>query len=59
MATTTRFQKPNLTSLPKGLGVKIFKEILSSQKPDRERMHAESMRLEQQMKDQMEQHKDD
>lgn len=49
MAVTTKYGKPNMTGLPKELGVSIFKTILSTPKPNFEKLHHESMELERQM----------
>ena len=49
MATATRFGKPNMTNLPSELGVAIFKQIMSTPAPDRDKMHAEARRLEKEM----------
>ena len=57
MATTTRYGKPNMTGLPKDLGMRIFKTILSTPAPDFEKMHQESMELERQMKIEREKHR--
>lgn len=51
MATTTRYGKPNMTGLPKDLGIQIFKTILSTPAPDFEKMHQESAALERRMKE--------
>lgn len=59
MATTTRYGKPNMTGLPKELGVQIFKTILSTPAPDFEKMHQESMELMRQMEIERERHKND
>ena len=40
-----RYKKPSMTNLPRDLGVAIFKQILNSPAPDREKMRAESRRL--------------
>ena len=45
MAEISRYNKPSMTNLPRDLGVAIFKQILSSPAPDREKMRAESRRL--------------
>ena len=45
MAEISRYNKPSMTNLPGDLGVAIFKQILSSPAPDREKMRAESRRL--------------
>ena len=45
MAEITRYRKPCMTNLPKELGVSIFKQILSSPVPDREKMREETQRL--------------
>ncbi len=47
MTTAARFGKPNMTGLPKELGMRIFKAILSTQAPDFDKMHQESMEWEQ------------
>lgn len=46
MATPTRFGKPCMTNLPKELGIAIFKQILSTPKPDYEKIDAEAKALE-------------
>lgn len=45
MADNSRYNKPSMTNLPRELGVAIFKQILNSPAPDREKMRAESRRL--------------
>lgn len=50
MANYTGFPKPCMTNLPRDIGEKIFKEILSSPVPDYNKMHQESVILEQEMK---------
>lgn len=45
MAEISRYNKPSMTNLPRDLGVAIFKQILNSPAPDREKMRAESRRL--------------
>lgn len=45
MAETIRYGKPCMTNLPPELGARIFKQILNSPVPDREKMRAESRRL--------------
>lgn len=57
MATTARIGKPNLTGLPKDLGVRIFKTILATPAPDFEKMEQEANELERQMKNEREKHK--
>ena len=57
MAVTTRFGKPNMTGLPKELGVRIFKTLLSTPAPDFEKMEHEADELERQMKLEREKHK--
>ncbi len=47
MTTMSRFGKPNMTGLPKELGMRIFKAILSTPAPDFDKMHRESMEWEQ------------
>ena len=59
MATTSRFGKPNMTNLPKDLGVRIFKTILATPAPDFKKMHEESLELERQMMIEREKHKND
>ena len=59
MATTTRYGKPNMTGLPKELGIQIFKTILSTPAPDFEKMHQESLELMRQMEIERERHKND
>ncbi len=57
MTTITRFEKPNLTNMPKDVGMKIFKEILNSPVPDRKKMMEEADILEKQMKEERENRK--
>ena len=57
MAITTRFGKPNMTGLPKDLGKRIIKTILSTPAPDFEKMEKEADALERQMKLEREKHK--
>lgn len=45
MAEVSRYNKPSMTNLPRDLGVAIFKQILNSPAPDREKMRTESRRL--------------
>ena len=45
MADVSRFGKPNMTNLPQDLGVAIFRQIMNSPAPDREKMLRESQRL--------------
>ena len=45
MAEISRYRKPNMTNLPPDLGIAIFKQILNSPVPDREKMRNESRRL--------------
>ena len=45
MAEVSRFGKPNMTNLPPDLGVAIFRQIMTSPAPDREKMRRESLRL--------------
>ena len=45
MAEVSRFRKPNMTNLPQDLGMAIFRQILNSPAPDREKMRSESQRL--------------
>ena len=45
MAEISRYNKPSMTNLPPDLGVAIFKQILNSPAPDREKMRSESRRL--------------
>ncbi|MBR1598472.1 MAG: hypothetical protein IJ661_06180 [Lachnospiraceae bacterium] len=62
MAASTRFGrfgKPNLTGLPKDLGLRIFKAILSTPPPDFEKMDWEADELERQMKIELEKHAND
>ena len=45
MADVIRYGKPNMTNLPTDLGKAIFKRILSTPVPDRNKMKAESAEL--------------
>ena len=49
MAYSTRFGKPVMTNLPTDLGIGIFKQILSTPKPDYAKMQEEAARLEREM----------
>ena len=49
MAYSTRFGKPVMTNLPEELGVRIFKQIMNTPKPDYAKMHEEAVRLEREM----------
>ncbi len=59
MASTMKFDKPNMTNLPKDLGMRIFRTILSTPVPDFQKMHEESIELERQMMIEREKHKND
>ena len=45
MERPIRYGKPCMTNLPPELGVRIFKQILNSPRPDVEKMEAECDRL--------------
>ncbi len=45
MSEEIKYRKPNMTDLPKELGIRIFRQILNSPAPDRGKMRAESRRL--------------
>lgn len=45
MAEPFRYRKPNMTNLPPQLGMTIYKQIMNSSAPDREKIRAESRRL--------------
>ena len=49
MAFSTRYAKPNMANLPSDLGKAIFRQILSTPKPDDEKISAEARRLEKEM----------
>ena len=49
MAYSTRFGKPNMTNLPSDLGKAIFKQILSTPRPDYTKMQEEAVKLEREM----------
>lgn len=49
MAYSDRYAKPNLTNLPSELGKGIFKQILSTPRPDYSKMQAEAIALEKEM----------
>lgn len=57
MAAAKRFGKPNMTGLPKDMGSRIIKTILSTPAPDFEKMELEANELERQMKLEREKHK--
>ena len=59
MASTSRYGKPNMTNLPKDLGVRIFKTILATPTPDFKKMHEKSVELERQMMIERDKHKND
>lgn len=46
MANTVRYGKPSMTNLPPELGARIFKQILNSPVPNREKLSREASRLE-------------
>ena len=49
MAFTTRYAKPNMANLPPALGKAIFSQILSTPKPDDEKLNEEARMLEKEM----------
>ena len=49
MAYTTRYAKPNMSNLPPALGKAIFSQILSTPKPDDEKLNEEARMLEKEM----------
>ena len=49
MAFTTRYAKPNMADLPPELGKAIFKQIMSTPKPDDEKKSEEARILEKEM----------
>lgn len=49
MAYSTRYAKPDMVNLPPDLGRAIIKQILSTPKPDDEKLNAEARRLEKEM----------
>lgn len=49
MAYSTRYGKPNMANLPSELGKAIFEQILSTPRPDDEKLDAEARELEKQM----------
>ena len=49
MAYTTRYAKPNMANLPSELGKAIFRQILSTPKPDDEKLNEEATMLEKEM----------
>ena len=49
MAFSTRYAKPNMTNLPAELGRAIYQQIMSTPKPDDERIAAEARKLEKEM----------
>ncbi|MBQ4514770.1 MAG: hypothetical protein II969_17385 [Anaerolineaceae bacterium] len=49
MAEYMEFGKPCMTNLPYDLGVKIFEQILSTPRPDYDKLHEEARRLEKEM----------
>ena len=59
MTPTMKFVKPNMTGLPKDLGMRIFRTILSTPAPDWEKMKQEADELERQMLIEREKHKND
>lgn len=46
MGSAARYGKPNMTNLPSELGKAIFRQILSTPAPDREKLSMESRKLE-------------
>ena len=59
MNTYQKYGKPNLTNMPKEIGIKIFKEILNSPVPDRKKLMEEADELEKKMKDERNKRKTD
>ena len=49
MAFSTRYAKPNMADLPSDLGKAIFRQILSTPKPDDERLSEEARMLAKEM----------
>lgn len=49
MPYTTRYAKPNMVNLPKELGRAIFRQILSTPKPDDAKLEEEARMLEREM----------
>lgn len=49
MANTVQYGKPSMTNLPPELGMAIFRQILETPAPDRDRLRRESARLEKAM----------
>jgi len=49
VAFTTRYAKPNMVNLPPTLGRAIFRQIMSTPKPDDERLNEEARMLEKEM----------
>ena len=45
MAESARYNKPNMTNLPPDPGINIFRQILKTNVPDREKMRNECRRL--------------
>lgn len=50
MAMIKRYRKPSMTNLPPELGRSIFRQIRESKAPNREKMHQEAARLENEMR---------
>ena len=59
MNTYQKYGKPNMTNMPKEIGIKIFKEILNSPIPDRKKLMEEADELEKKMKDERNKRKTD
>lgn len=59
MALSSRFGKPNMTNIPRDVGERIFRTILSTPPPDWEKMNEEATELERQMLIEREKHKND
>ena len=49
MTYSKRYGKPNMTNLPSELGKGIFEQILSTPRPDDDKLEAEARELEKQM----------
>ena len=49
MAFSTRYAKPNMADLPSDLGRAIFNQILSTPKPDEDKLETEARMLEREM----------
>lgn len=59
MSAVRRYGKPSMTNLPPELGKTIFNQIRASKVPNRDKMHQEAARLENEMRIALERRKNE